>query len=41
MDAIEFAMTQTHEAITQSREDVAAIRDGMLEDLSTSRENMQ
>ena len=41
MEALEFGMTQTHEAITQSREDVEAIREGMQEDLTASRESMQ
>lgn len=41
MEALEFGMTQTHEAVTQSREDVATIRDGMWKELTTSQENMQ
>lgn len=37
MEALEFGMLQTHEAITQSRVDVAAMR----EELATSHEDMQ
>ena len=29
MEALKFGMTQTHEAVTQHREDVATIRNGM------------
>jgi len=32
MEALEFVMTQMHEVITQSKEDVAVIKDGMRED---------
>jgi len=40
MEAPEFRMSQTHEAITQSREDVAAMPEGMREELATFREDM-